>query len=708
MKMTIKRHRRVTKHRKHRKGTTKGTTKPRKSIRRIKNRKLKTRRQSGGGYKSFINADANITSNSAKGIDVKVSTELHADGNPMSWLIGGDGFFDATFSQLRDGAKDRRYQAFIAALENDPEFEDQPISFFTNPGRNKESSKGIKLNHDQFCRLLINGPLAESYPQLRENFNQKKYTCAESQPQSQVEQLVAMGFNKEDVKNALKSAGGNIQTAVAMLLSAAASENSARPSARGGVVEAQSSAQKATIRDFLNAQSGILPPQLGGGGCTTYAQALSEINEGQKKTCWIWYILPSSPGDSATSKFFGIGPARVNPEQYLSDPTLSARYVEMLNAIGAKLSEYLLNKLVKIDHVKPFLVHLMGGNSKNTVDYDKLKKSLSIFSNALEKPVSGNIELLASLLGVQLYAPPPGPPPTVQYVAPSSAPPQPNWVAQLETMGFTSDQIDQALSAGKTNADDAIVYMLANPLPERYLPVENLSFEPEIGDLMVPNEFVEKYARAYGLQFDEKESYQPDTRGRNLTQFAANTNCPDVANWTVMQTIGDGNCLTHAFLQCMSSSYRKIHVDNTENPVEKSAVAQAFRLAFARINDPRFLLDKYPKIMSEFKNENGRKDLGEGTYAFYAALFNVILVVFDIPQNTIMVANLNEQTAIPKMPVIFIHGDGTHYSSVFPPIPSLPSEPFVLHYEHTDNYNCLKQYLSLDYPVRYNLYNLDS
>jgi hypothetical protein len=152
--MTIKRHRRVTKHRK-------GTTKPRKSIRRIKNRKLKTRRQSGGGYKSFINADDN-TSEGAKGIDVKFSTERHSDGNPMSWLIGGDGPWDATFGKLKTDpkAKGGRYRDFIAVLEADTEFTQTPSAFFTKPGADAYSSKGIRLNHDQFCRLLINGPLA--------------------------------------------------------------------------------------------------------------------------------------------------------------------------------------------------------------------------------------------------------------------------------------------------------------------------------------------------------------------------------------------------------------------------------------------------------------------------------------------------------------------------------------------------------------------
>lgn len=237
--------------------------------------------------------------------------------------------------------------------------------------------------------------------------------------------------------------------------------------------------------------------------------------------------------------------------------------------------------------------------------------------------------------------------------------------------------------------------------PDRVILVRNLSFDPKIADLMVPDNFVIKYANDYGIRFNEKESYYQDKHGRTLIKFTA---CHDVANWKVMSTVGDGNCLTHAFLQCTSSMYRKIHVKNEDLPVEKIAVAQAFRLEFARINDPKFLLDQNPDIMREFINENGRKDLSEGTFAFYAALFNVILVVFDIRQETIMVANLNETTAISYMPVIFIHGDGRHYSSVLPPIPSIPNNPFVLYYQHAKMVECLTYFLSLKNPIRLNLH----
>ena len=529
------------------------------------------------------------------------------------------------------------------------------------------------------------------------------------------------------IANALNRVNGDANQAVAILLSATA------PGARGGPSAALSAApipssSVATIDDFLRAQNGTFPRQLpqlsSDGSCPTYKEALKEINAGQKVSHWIWYIIPSSPGYSETSKFFGIGsgakPASVTPEQYLSNPTLSARYVDILTAIGAKLQDS------KPSNVKQFLVELMDVNKKD-VDYEKLRDSLSNFYNALvsQRKVNAQITLLAHQLGVQLgvqpqhapqptlggivqYVPPstaqqyaePGPSAALRVapssaalrVAPSSAALRvaPEWVTQLKGMGYDQSRIDQALSSGANEFDSVLNYMNANPLPDRKLPVEKLAFEPGIGDLMVPDLFVKKYADAYRLGFDQNESYQPDPT-RNLSQFADRTKCHEVANWTVMQTVGDGNCLTHAFLQCMSSNYRKLHVNNAESQEEKIAVAQAFRLAFARIGG-KFLNEG---ANNELSLNNGLGYLSDATFASYANLFGVILVVFDVRQNAIMVANLTKETTAPTMPVIFVHGDGGHFSSVLPTVASGPADPFVIKYEHAIQSECLKKHLSI-------------
>jgi hypothetical protein len=181
--ITIKRRRRMTKHRK-------GMTKPRKSNRRIKNRKHKTRRQSGGwGWKSFIQAGDNqlkivfdnnpllllhMVAGKNKGIDVKFKRE--SSGNCV-WLIGNT---DKTFKELRDGAKDGRYQTFInVLLEKYPYF-----NRFETLKEDRDSSKGIILTDKLFCEMFINEPFVLDYPRLREKFNSSGFKCTSSGPSS--------------------------------------------------------------------------------------------------------------------------------------------------------------------------------------------------------------------------------------------------------------------------------------------------------------------------------------------------------------------------------------------------------------------------------------------------------------------------------------------------------------------------------------------
>jgi hypothetical protein len=125
--------------------------------------------------------------------------------------------------------------------------------------------------------------------------------------------------------------------------------------------------------------------------------------------------------------------------------------------------------------------------------------------------------------------------------------------------------------------------------------------------------------------------------------------------------VGDGNCLTHAFLQCLSPTYGKITGKGYTN---KSKVAQAFRLRFSSESD--LALDKL-----EYEVGNGLVDLSDLQILDYSRLFNVITVVFDqtllgVIQNPFNVTNLTKESK-PTDNVIFIHADGRHYSSVMTP-----------------------------------------
>jgi len=179
-------------------------------------------------------------------------------------------------------------------------------------------------------------------------------------------------------------------------------------------VNHQDPTKRATVDDFINKQDELMP---GGDGLTYYQKALNEIQNGLKESCWIWFVIPSDllgTKSSQTSKFYGIGQLSENiarqehtqkpvtVHDYLDNPTLRCRYVEMLNTIGAKLNEFLLKSQRKPNDLetKIFLIFLMGGHLKYTVDFDKLTSSLLIFYNELNEKelVTSEIELLYDTL----------------------------------------------------------------------------------------------------------------------------------------------------------------------------------------------------------------------------------------------------------------------------------------------------------------------
>ena len=121
----------------------------------------------GGSFKSFITADDNPENGTwSKGIDVKL--EKDRKGNPIAWLIGGDGLWDEPFEELKKGAKGGRYKKFIDELiKTYPQF-----NTFTQP----YVRKGIKLSHAMFCKLFMqDSVLGRLYPNLLEQLKQQRY-----------------------------------------------------------------------------------------------------------------------------------------------------------------------------------------------------------------------------------------------------------------------------------------------------------------------------------------------------------------------------------------------------------------------------------------------------------------------------------------------------------------------------------------------------
>src|SRR6266567_313405 len=122
----------------------------------------------------------------------------------------------------------------------------------------------------------------------------------------------------------------------------------------------------------------------------SYDTALAEIRAGGKRSHWIWYIFPQIEGlgRSSMARDYAIrdlGEACA----YLRDPTLRARYEEIV----AAASEQLIRGIRVED--------LMGGRT----DALKLVSSLTLFRAAAEQlaredPVYASLaERLAALLG---------------------------------------------------------------------------------------------------------------------------------------------------------------------------------------------------------------------------------------------------------------------------------------------------------------------
>ncbi|MDQ2720897.1 MAG: DUF1810 domain-containing protein [Bacteroidota bacterium] len=77
----------------------------------------------------------------------------------------------------------------------------------------------------------------------------------------------------------------------------------------------------------------------------SYHIALSEIENGRKKSHWMWYIFPQIQGlgFSETSKFYAIKDIK-EAEEFLMHPILGSRLIEICN----KLLELETNDLNKI------------------------------------------------------------------------------------------------------------------------------------------------------------------------------------------------------------------------------------------------------------------------------------------------------------------------------------------------------------------------
>lgn len=100
-----------------------------------------------------------------------------------------------------------------------------------------------------------------------------------------------------------------------------------------------------------------------------YDRALSEIRSGHKRSHWIWYIFPqiSGLGHSGMAQYYEIKD-RKEAEEYLADPVLSERLVEISEA----------------------LLDFESNDPEDVMGYPddlKLKSSMTLFSSVSDNPV---------------------------------------------------------------------------------------------------------------------------------------------------------------------------------------------------------------------------------------------------------------------------------------------------------------------------------
>jgi uncharacterized protein (DUF1810 family) len=81
------------------------------------------------------------------------------------------------------------------------------------------------------------------------------------------------------------------------------------------------------LQRFVDAQSGGV-----------YEQALSEIQAGEKRSHWMWFIFPQHRdlGRSATAKHYGLS-GEAEARAYLAHPVLGGRYRECVAAVRAQV-----------------------------------------------------------------------------------------------------------------------------------------------------------------------------------------------------------------------------------------------------------------------------------------------------------------------------------------------------------------------------------
>ncbi|GAB3048585.1 DUF1810 domain-containing protein [Intrasporangium mesophilum] len=110
----------------------------------------------------------------------------------------------------------------------------------------------------------------------------------------------------------------------------------------------------------------------------TYAQALTELRAGSKRSHWMWYVFPqvAGLGQSPTSRLYAVS-GLPEARAYLAHPVLGPRLTECARAVDGLTARDATSVLGSIDAVK-------------------LRSSMTLFERAAENPDTAS--LFASVL----------------------------------------------------------------------------------------------------------------------------------------------------------------------------------------------------------------------------------------------------------------------------------------------------------------------
>ena len=126
---------------------------------------------------------------------------------------------------------------------------------------------------------------------------------------------------------------------------------------------------------------------------SNFDTALKEINDGQKKTDWMWYIFPSDlPTRTSCATFFRVGPAcydriskgAIEISDYLKDAELMENYMTITEALYDKVEDIMDDYDDSDETPQNILRKIMNID----IDYLKLKKSIQNFYKPLKARIN--------------------------------------------------------------------------------------------------------------------------------------------------------------------------------------------------------------------------------------------------------------------------------------------------------------------------------